>query len=51
MAAVDAVSLSWHLGWQSSSPVHSKPYPYITRSMVCLLGDAGHPVCFLHHLK
>ncbi|PLN83888.1 FAD/NAD(P)-binding domain-containing protein [Aspergillus taichungensis] len=21
-----------------------KPYPYITRSMVCLLGDAGHPM-------
>lgn len=23
----------------------SEPYPYITRNMVCLLGDAAHPVC------
>ena len=24
-----------------------QPYPYIVNRMVCLLGDAGHPVSFL----
>lgn len=23
---------------------YSEPYPYITRGIVCLLGDAAHPV-------
>lgn len=28
--------------------MYSEPYPYITKGMVCLLGDAAHPVCNSH---
>lgn len=50
MATMDTVGYTTPIELIRTLTVSSEPYPYISKDLVCLVGDAAHPVCkSLHH--